>query len=92
MTRLSLSHDVSFINVPFINMVNIGQNIKEELLRQERTVSWLARKLNCPRATVYRIFNKNSIDTALLSTISQVLHRDFFVDLSSDLAADVSKI
>ena len=68
-------------------MVNIGQNIQEELLRQERTVSWLARKLNCTRAAVYRIFAKNSIDTALLANISLILHRDFFRDLSDDVCA-----
>ena len=66
-------------------MVNIGQNIKEELQRQERTVSWLARKLNCTRAAVYRIFDKNSIDTALLTNISQVLHHNFFTELSEDV-------
>lgn len=65
-------------------MVNIGQNIKEELQRQERTVSWLARKLNCTRAAVYRIFDKNSIDTVLLLNISQILHRDFFYELSEE--------
>ena len=47
-------------------MVNIGLRIKEELQQQERTISWLARKLNCNRSTVYRILNKNSIDTMLL--------------------------
>lgn len=66
-------------------MVNIGQIIKEELERQERTVSWLARKLNCTRAAVYRIFSKNSIDTQLLCKISEILHRDFFSDLSNDI-------
>lgn len=73
-----------FVHLIYI-MVNIGQNIKEELERQERTVSWLARKLNCTRAAVYRIFAKNSIDTALLSAISQILHRDFFRELSEDI-------
>lgn len=66
-------------------MVNIGQSIKDELNRQERTVSWMARKLNCTRAAVYRIFAKNSIDTALLVSISQILHRDFFKELSEDI-------
>ncbi len=66
-------------------MVNIGQNIKEELQRQERTVSWLARKLNCTRTAVYRIFDKNSIDTALLTQISQILHHNFFQELFEDL-------
>ncbi len=65
-------------------MVNIGQSIKDELERQERTVSWLARKLNCTRAAVYRIFAKNSIDTALLTNISQILHHNFFQELSAD--------
>lgn len=65
-------------------MVNIGQKIKEELQYQERTVSWLARKLNCTRAAVYRIFDKNSIDTALLLNISQILHRNFFRELSEE--------
>lgn len=36
-------------------MMNIGESIKEELVRQERTISWLARKLNRNRAYVYRI-------------------------------------
>lgn len=66
-------------------MVNIGQSIKEELQRQERSVSWLARKLNCTRSAVYRIFSKNSIDTSLLAAISEVLHRDFFQELSDDI-------
>jgi len=70
-------------------MVNIGQNIKDELERQERTVSWLARKLNCTRAAIYRIFAKNSIDTQLLAQISQILNRNFFLELADDIAANV---
>lgn len=73
-------------------MVNIGQRIKEELQRQERTVSWLARKLNCTRAAVYRIFDKNSIDTALLSSISQVLHHNFFEELSDDTQSGMTDL
>lgn len=66
-------------------MVNIGQCIKDELERQERSVSWLARKLNCHRSVVYRIFNKNSIDTNLLKSISEILDYDFFKEYSDDM-------
>ncbi|MBQ7870415.1 MAG: helix-turn-helix transcriptional regulator [Prevotella sp.] len=66
-------------------MVNIGQCIKDELERQERSVSWLARKLNCHRSVVYRIFNKNSIDTNLLKSISEILGYDFFKEYSDDM-------
>ncbi|WP_304428365.1 hypothetical protein [uncultured Duncaniella sp.] len=54
-------------------MEPIGTMIKEELERQERSVSWLARKLSCDRSNVYRLFQKHSIDTALLQRLSVIL-------------------
>lgn len=66
-------------------MINIGQSIHDEMVRQERTVSWLARKLNCTRVSVYRILSKNSIDTRVLESISRALHHDFFIDLSESM-------
>ncbi len=56
-----------------------------ELERQERGISWFARKIGCDRSTVYRIFQKNSIDTQLLKRISVILNHDFFADLSMDI-------
>ena len=69
------------------NQINIGGLIKDELLRQERSFSWLARKLNCKRMTVYRIFNKNSIDTMLLARICNILDRNFFEVLAQEFDA-----
>lgn len=66
-------------------MIDIGTLIKEEIERQDRTISWLARKLNRNRAAVYRLLRKNSIDTQTLSEISLLLHRDFFKELSKDI-------
>ena len=59
-------------------MKPIGLTIKEELAAQERTVSWFARKIHMDRSNVYRLFEKNSVDTDLLRRISNVLGRDFF--------------
>lgn len=58
--------------------IHIGQIIKQELENQERTVSWFARKLNCDRSNVYRIFLKSTIDTGVLLRISTILNRNFF--------------
>lgn len=66
-------------------MIPIGQLIKEELHAQERSVSWFARKLHLDRSNVYRLFQKNSVDTDLLSRISKILGRDFFEILSDNL-------
>lgn len=59
-------------------MIHIGQLIEAELHRQERSVTWFARKLSCDRTNVYSIFKRESIDTALLLRISKVLHHNFF--------------
>jgi hypothetical protein len=72
-------------------MEPIGTMIKEELERQERSVSWFARKLSCDRSNIYRLFQKHSIDTALLSRISVILGRDFFRELSGNLPANLDK-
>lgn len=72
-------------------MVNIGQVIKEELERQGRSVGWLAKQLGRSRSVVYRFVANNSMDTDVLANISRVLHRDFFKDLSDDIAKHIEK-
>lgn len=66
-------------------MKPIGILIKEELERQERSISWFARKLSCDCSNVYRLFQKESVDTNLLARISMLLGRDFFSDLSESI-------
>ena len=45
------------------NAIFIGTLIQKELKNQERTVSWLARKLDCDRTNVYNIFRVNVLTT-----------------------------
>lgn len=63
-------------------MIHIGLLIKKELELQERTPTWLAKKINCDRTNIYRIFDRESIDISLLSRISTALNRNFFEELS----------
>lgn len=48
-------------------------------------MAWFARKLCLDRSNVYRLFQKNSIDTSLLMRISLVLNKDFFSLLSDQV-------
>ena len=66
-------------------MKPIGELAKEELMAQERTITWFARKLCIDRSNVYRLFQKNSVDTDLLMRISLVLKKDFFSVLARSL-------
>lgn len=69
-------------------MVHIGKLIQEELNRQERTPTWLARKINCERTNIYYIFKQSSINTDLLERISTALGVDFFKYYSEKLGND----
>ena len=65
--------------------MHIGHEIELELRRQERNVTWFANKLCCNRRNIYRIFERESIDTELLRRISIVLNHNFFTLLGSEL-------
>lgn len=58
--------------------INIGSEIREELKRQGRTVTWLSHQLGVSRMACYRIFHGYSIDTQMLHSISVLLGVDFF--------------
>lgn len=61
---------------------HIGHTIRDELHKQEKTVTWFARQINCTRTHAYRIFEKDNLDLKLIAIISKVLQRDLFCDLS----------
>jgi len=61
---------------------HIGLIIKQELARQGRTITWLAREVNCTRENLYKIFRKPWISTDMLFRISWALDHDFFKDCS----------
>lgn len=65
-----------------INDLKIGQRIHEELKRQGRTVSWLARQLCMERTSLYYTFRQNSIDVELLFHISSFLEHNFLQDVA----------
>ena len=65
--------------------LHIGKIIEEELRRQERTVTWLSRKIHCDRRNIYDIFSRTSIDTDLLFKLSIALNKDFFACFSANL-------
>ena len=76
-----MNADKALENEPIV----IGKIIEEELRRQERTVTWLSRKIHCDRRNVYDIFSRSSIDTDLLYRISIALNTDFFAYFSANL-------
>jgi hypothetical protein len=59
-----------------------GHLIREVLDRQKRSVSWLAREIQCERTTCYDIFERKFVNTEQLEKISIALQHNFFRDLA----------
>ena len=63
-----------------MNNVNIGELIHAEMVRQNRTVNWLAKEIFCEKSNVYKLFRRKSIDLAQVMRISEVLGHNFLRD------------
>lgn len=59
-----------------------GHLIREILDSQKRSVSWLAREIQCERTTCYDIFERKFVNTEQLEKISIALQHNFFRDLA----------
>lgn len=65
--------------------LHVGNMIKKEIVRQERSITWFARKLSCSRTNVYNIFSRENIDIILLIRISYILNYNFLDSISKQL-------
>ena len=65
--------------------MHIGNIIREVMEQQGRTVTWLAHEYGCSRVNMYKIFDKQSIDTQSLLRISAILDYDFFALYQQEL-------
>lgn len=63
--------------------IHVGKKIKEEIHKQNFSVTLFAKKINRSRNVVYDIFRRESIDTDLLNKIGKILNCDFFSMYSS---------
>jgi transcriptional regulator with XRE-family HTH domain len=58
--------------------IHIGKKIKEVVIQSRLKKTEFADLINISRTVVYDIFKRETIDTALLQKISNVLKHDFF--------------
>jgi hypothetical protein len=58
--------------------IHIGKKIKEVLSKTPISVVDFAKSINLTRNGAYKVFEKETIDTGQLQTISKVLNHDFF--------------
>lgn len=69
----------------FFMAVHIGKEIQRVMEQRGVSVVRLARDYGCSRIHMYRIFEKASLDTAMLMRFSMLLGHDFFQLYSDEL-------
>jgi len=65
--------------------IHIGEEIRQRLLAQEGSVTWLAKKINCDRSNLNKNLQCPHIHHGLLYRISVALGVDFFARYSQQL-------
>ena len=68
---------------------HIGNCIKEELKRQDRSIAWLSRQVFCDRSNLSRVLQNQYVDISLLRRISISLRCNFFQKISDDVQNDI---
>ncbi len=58
--------------------IHIGELIKKQVKMKGLRVSWLADQLHCHRNNIYKIYEKQWIDTETLLKLSLLLNFNFF--------------
>ena len=66
---------------------HLGNLIKTELMRQGRSITWLASQVDCSRENLYKVFRHKWIYTDLLFQICEALDFDFFLVCSEHYQA-----
>lgn len=61
---------------------HVGHIIKAVFDEQGRTVRWFALKMHCNRTNVYKLFEKQHLNSETIQRASKVLEHDFFLDMS----------
>lgn len=69
--------------------LHIGNCIKEELKRQDRSIAWLSRQVFCDRSNLSRVLQNQYIDICLLRRISISLRYNFFKIISENVQNDI---
>lgn len=66
--------------------IHVGSLVRTELLRQQKSVSWLAEQLGIQRPNCYRILNAQSLQSELLCRLCRVMQHDFFLEISQQIS------
>ena len=70
--------------------IPVGDFIKNKLKEQERSMAWLAKKVNLDSSNFYKKLKHNIIEIELLRRISKILKDNFFTHCADFINDEIS--
>jgi hypothetical protein len=70
--------------------LHIGSRVKKQFLGSGLSIEQFANRISCKSGNIYKIFERERMDTGLLMQISKILNYDFFRLYSEDIQLDES--
>lgn len=64
---------------------HVGHIIKAVFDEQGRKINWFAEKMCCNRTNIYKMFEKQNLDSGIIARASKALEHDFFLDISNKM-------
>ena len=71
-----------------VHAMHIGHRIRDVVHEQGHTSVWLARELGCDRTNIYRIYDKQSLDSSVLLRICRILRHNFLAELAGEVETE----
>ncbi|GHT33306.1 hypothetical protein FACS189434_07110 [Bacteroidia bacterium] len=71
------------------SIIPIGKLIKQKLADNDRSMAWLAKKVDCERSNFCKKLKRNDVSVDLLCRISKTLEEDFFCHCSKLLNGEI---
>lgn len=72
-------------------MIHIGKLVRTKLRERAHTCVWLAEQMGCSRTNLYKIFNKQHVNSRDLEKLSVILNYNFFEVLSNEIQEELDK-
>ena len=68
-----------------MNDIHFGHLIKDLLKAEGRSIGWFAKEMSYTRGNMYKILERQHLNTEFLLRATEKLHHDFFHDVSEIL-------
>ena len=77
-----------------MNDIHFGHMILNELRRQRYSIAWFAKEMGSDRSNMYKLLERQHLNSDFILRAGKILHYDFFGDASSIFlkGADASSV